>query len=188
MSSNGSNVLFLGAGIAFLASSLFLVPGELIKQHLQMGLYPDLGSAVQGIWSAAGIEGLYVGYDATCYRDVPYTMLELGVYELMKQAIRTDDDDRSTLREIGAASVTGATAALLTTPMDTIKTQVMLSEGAYNYWNCMMNTIHSHGWAGLFSGMEARISWIVPFVCIYLPLYDTLKRTLIQRHEESTRL
>lgn len=150
-----------------------------------MELYPDFLSAVQGIWGTAGVEGFFVGYDATCYRDVPYTMLELGVYELVKKAIRSDDEKGSTLREIGAASITGATAAFLTTPMDTIKTKLMLSEEACNYWDCVMNTVDSHGLAGLFSGMEARISWIVPFVCIYLPLYDKLKRTLMQRHQDS---
>lgn len=179
-----SNVLFLGAGIAFLSSSMFLVPGELVKQQLQMGLYPDFWSAVYGIWGLSGLEGFFVGYDATCYRDVPYTMLELGVYELVKKAIKDMDDKDSTLREIGAASITGATAAFLTTPMDTIKTKLMISKEVTNYWECVMNTVDSHGLAGLFCGMEARISWILPFVCIYLPLYDKLKRTLVQRHQE----
>ncbi len=181
-----STILFVGAGIAFLSSSLFLVPGELVKQQLQMGLYPDFSAAVQGIAGSAGVEGFLVGYDATCYRDVPYTMLELGVYELLKKAF--DNESKSTLREVGAASITGAIAAFLTTPMDTIKTKLMLSEESCNYWDCAMNTLESHGVEGLFSGMEARISWIVPFVCIYLPLYDNIKRLLIQRHEETQRL
>jgi solute carrier family 25 S-adenosylmethionine transporter 26 len=180
-----SHILFWGAGIAFLSSSLFLVPGELVKQQLQMGLYPDFSAAVQGIAGTAGVEGFFVGYDATCYRDVPYTMLELGVYELLKKAL--DNEKKSTLREVGAASITGAIAAFLTTPMDTIKTKLMISDETYNYWDFAMNTLDSHGLEGLFSGMEARISWIVPFVCIYLPLYDNIKRFLIQRHEETKR-
>ena len=56
-----------------------MVPGELIKMRLQIGRYTGLGHALRSIYSTSGIAGFYTGYWAVCLRDIPYTMLELGL-------------------------------------------------------------------------------------------------------------
>ena len=78
-------LLFVGAALAFVASSITLVPGEVLKQALQMEQYESLPAAVQGIYQHSGWAGFYTGYEAVLCRDVPYTMLELGLYELFKR-------------------------------------------------------------------------------------------------------
>ena len=70
---------YLAAALSFIASSLVMVPGELIKMRLQIGRYTSLGHALRSIYSTSGLGGFYTGYWAVCLRDIPYTMLELGL-------------------------------------------------------------------------------------------------------------
>lgn len=73
--------VFLCGGIAFIASSIALTPGELIKQRLQTGMYNSILQGITTIWRTEGLLGFYQGYFSICLRDVPFTMLELGLYE-----------------------------------------------------------------------------------------------------------
>jgi solute carrier family 25 S-adenosylmethionine transporter 26 len=83
------------------------------------------------IIQSEGIRGLFVGYYATLVRDVPYTMMELGLYENMKsflqryrkQSVSAAND------ELAAAAVTGGITAFITTPLDLIKTKLMMQVG-----------------------------------------------------------
>jgi hypothetical protein len=56
-----------------------------------------------------GLRGFYAGYIATLVRDVPYTMLELGLYENIKALIKSvkREDSTSNADELFAAAVTG---------------------------------------------------------------------------------
>mmetsp|Transcript_6630 Transcript_6630/g.10944 ORF Transcript_6630/g.10944 Transcript_6630/m.10944 type:complete len:405 (+) Transcript_6630:50-1264(+) len=186
--------LYICAGIAFAASSTILVPGELLKQQLQMGHYGTLGEAVHHIYATSGLSGFLNGYQGVCVRDIPYTMMELGLYDWIKTTIlasqqeENNEDEseelRSTLdtsQEIMAAALTGGLAGFLTTPLDTIKTKLMVDSVLYGndgFAACFATTLHDHGWAALFAGAAARVAWLVPFSAIYLPLFDAMKRQL----------
>ena len=169
----------VAAGLAFLASSIPLVPGEFLKQQLQMGYWDvhslsGLGDAVGNLVATKGWMTLYTGYDAVLLRDVPYTMLELGIYHWCT----TNCPAWPTLL---SAAVTGAVTACLTTPLDTIKTQIMV--GDLDAWSDVWSL--EHPW-GLWAGLAARVAWIVPFTMIYLPTYDGLKGWLEARQQAST--
>mmetsp|Transcript_6146 Transcript_6146/g.9779 ORF Transcript_6146/g.9779 Transcript_6146/m.9779 type:complete len:234 (-) Transcript_6146:709-1410(-) len=51
--------LFAVAGLAFLASSVVLVPGELIKQRLQMGQISSIAEGFSSIWKNEGFFGFF---------------------------------------------------------------------------------------------------------------------------------
>ena len=81
------------------------------------------------------MKGFFVGYGATLLRDVPYTMLELGLYENIKVLIKSNKQkskkELSSNDELVAAAVTGAIVSLITTPLDVVKTKLMMqSSGA----------------------------------------------------------
>lgn len=187
--------LFVGAALAFVASSVAIVPGEYVKNQLQMDRYDGLTEAVTGIMASRGIPGFFVGYDAVMYRDVPYTMLELGLYEVFKTALFSSQSssDSSKPRSVGvwddvlAAALTGGITAFLTTPLDVIKTKLMVDDAyaGYSFLDCWLATVESHGIGSVFAGVVARIAWILPFVTIYLPTYDFLKRLLWQRQVQN---
>jgi solute carrier family 25 S-adenosylmethionine transporter 26 len=179
--------LWIGAALAFLPSSILGVPGELVKQQLQMSYYDGPFEAIQGIYSQSGLPGFFVGYEAVCYRDIPYTVLELGLYEFFKNLIdnnRPAEQKPAAWEDILAAFATGAIVAVVTTPLDTVKTKLVLDDYS-GFYECFSHTVHDHGWTAVFAGVDARIAWIIPFTGLYLPTYDFLKRKLLEHHIQS---
>lgn len=78
-------VIAASAGIANVAASLVRVPCEVLKQRLQVGLYPNVASALRSmITTPAAIPRLYAGLSAQLVRDVPLAATEFVVYENLK--------------------------------------------------------------------------------------------------------
>ena len=182
-------MLYIIAGMAFIASSVVLCPGELLKQQLQMGHYSSLNEAMTEIFDMQGLKGFFTGYQGVCFRDVPYTMMELGLYDSLKKKYLSSQENKSALsvgEEIVAAAITGAIAGFVTTPLDTIKTKLMVDGyAADGFMHCLEQTIHDHGTGALFAGAAARVAWLIPFSAIYLPLFDYIKRQLGQINRQS---
>lgn len=180
--------VYLCAALAFMASSVILVPGEFIKQQLQMGMYPNLQEVLTQVLATSGVFGCYAGYDAVLMRDIPYTMLELGLYDQLKSLYVKAKipgiggvPTLSSWEEVAVAGLTGSIAGFCTTPLDTIKTKLMVDTDLYSdgFWQCLTETIQDHGIESLFAGALARILWVGPFTAFYLPIYDLAKRSMI---------
>jgi hypothetical protein len=182
---------FVGAALAFVASSFVIVPGEFVKNQLQMDYYDGLWDAVTGIASTRGLPGFFVGYDGVMYRDVPYTMLELGLYEVFKATLLRRKSSPGQFKnppviwdDLLAAALTGGITAFLTTPLDAVKTKLMVDAeyAGYSFAECFGATVEAHGFGSVFAGVVARVAWILPFTTIYLPTYDFLKRWMWRRY------
>mmetsp|Transcript_10984 Transcript_10984/g.17905 ORF Transcript_10984/g.17905 Transcript_10984/m.17905 type:complete len:355 (+) Transcript_10984:72-1136(+) len=184
-----SGVQFLTAAIAMLACSVILVPGEVIKTRIQAAAGGSMMGVIAQTLKSEGVGGLFSGYYATLVRDVPYTMLELGVYENIKTFMRklgNNGGELSGKEELTAAAITGAVAAFFTTPLDLVKTKLMMQGvgGAAQYSGVAgaLASIYSEGGvSGLFVGATARIAWLVPFTTIYLGVYEASKRQFLLR-------
>ena len=77
------------AAIAFIASTIFLVPAELVKTRMQTSHYESFWSCVRDstLPHRGGIRGLYLGYIAILVRDLPYFSLQLGCYDNAKNLL-----------------------------------------------------------------------------------------------------
>merc|ERR1712087_222970 len=136
---------------------------------------------MKAIYESDGISGFYVGFVPLLMGDVPYTMLELGVYDTLKRfLLQTKNKDKKNgdkldgltqFDEIFAAAVTGGVAGYFTTPFDTIKTKIMVDDDMVysGFVDCVIQTMNDHGLDSLMQGGLARIAWLVPFTAIYLP-------------------
>lgn len=173
-------VIFVAAAAAFLASSVVLVPGELLKQRLQMGQITSVRQGIPYIFKNEGILGFYAGYSGVCLRDVPYTMLELGVYDNFKSMYMKFKNRTESTKwdELLAAAVSGGITGLLTAPLDNIKTKLTVEVGYKGFFDCLSKTVQSGGMSALFSGSVARVAWLMPFTAIYLPVYEIIKRRM----------
>jgi solute carrier family 25 S-adenosylmethionine transporter 26 len=190
-------MLIVLAALSFVASSLVVIPGELLKQHLQMGHYPGCFDALWHIVNTQGIFGLYSGYDGVLFRDVPYTALELSLYDMFKNVLvsrlqQNDDDgfnDENSTRElrmpekVAIAGLTGGLAGLITTPFDTVKTKAVIDFVGMSFWDSAVLTIENHGPEALFCGATARVAWLIPVTAIYLPMYDFIKGKIQEQHD-----
>ena len=145
-----------------------------------MGQISSVRQGIPKILKEDGILGFYAGYSGVCLRDVPYTMLELGIYDNFKTMyLKFKNRTESTqLDELLAAAVAGGMCGFLTAPLDNIKTKLMVETGYNGFFDCLAKTVQTGGVPALFSGSAARVAWLMPFTAIYLPVYEIIKRKL----------
>jgi len=128
--SPGATALYAG-GIAAAGSSIVKVPIAVCVRSVQAGIYPDALSAGHAIVKRGGPSGLFCGFVPTVLEDIPDMAFKFAAYESLRLVHqRLIGDRRATPAEdfaIGAAS--GAFAAAATTPLDVIKTNMMVSAG-----------------------------------------------------------
>lgn len=179
--------IFIAAAAAFIVSSVVLVPGELLKQRLQMGQIASLREGIPQIFKNDGILGFYAGYSGVCLRDIPYTMLELGLYDNLKEKIiqfknknaaAGQEKEGGQLENLLAALISGGITAFLTAPLDNVKTKLMVDTGYNGFFDCMAKTAKTNGVGALFAGSAARVAWLMPFTAFYLPVYEIIKRKI----------
>ncbi|CAN0241744.1 unnamed protein product, partial [Hapterophycus canaliculatus] len=102
---------------------LVRVPTENVKQKMQAGLHGTATETVNAILKNGGATGFYAGYLTTVVREIPFSFIQFPIYEWLK--VKTS----SPLEPYEAAScgsVSGAFAAAVTTPIDVVKTRLML--------------------------------------------------------------
>ncbi|KAF2796236.1 mitochondrial carrier protein [Melanomma pulvis-pyrius CBS 109.77] len=132
-------LLHAGASsIAELVSCAILTPAEVIKQNAQMVSSSSPTNATIQTLSKfkSNPLALWRGYTALTGRNLPFTALQFPMFERLKENIRAYRDGRGlttgTIWESGfitvfSAGSAGAVAAVITTPVDVVKTRIMLS-------------------------------------------------------------
>ncbi|CAD0107183.1 unnamed protein product [Aureobasidium uvarum] len=129
------------SSIAELVSCAILTPAEVIKQNAQMvDTAKGDNKANATLQTLAKFRSnplaLWRGYTALAGRNLPFTALQFPIFERLKQGIKKHREDRgtrtNTLLENGlitaaSAGSAGAFAAVVTTPVDVVKTRIMLA-------------------------------------------------------------
>ncbi|KAI5264108.1 hypothetical protein E4T47_08845 [Aureobasidium subglaciale] len=128
------------SSIAELVSCAILTPAEVIKQNAQMVDTAKGDKANATLQTIAKFRSnplaLWRGYTALAGRNLPFTALQFPIFERLKEGIKKHRVDRgtrtNTLLENGlitaaSAGTAGAFAAVVTTPVDVVKTRIMLA-------------------------------------------------------------
>ncbi|KAF2717582.1 mitochondrial carrier protein [Polychaeton citri CBS 116435] len=130
-----------------LVSCAILTPAEVIKQNAQMvdnssSDKPKVNATVQTLKRfRSNPLALWRGYTALAGRNLPFTALQFPMFERLREGVKSYRDERgirtNTLLEGGvitaaSAGTAGSVAAVVTTPVDVVKTRIMLAaaEGA----------------------------------------------------------
>jgi len=187
----------LSASVAEVAACLIRVPTEVIKTRSQTSTYGALANSslatTKLIWKADGIKGFYRGFGTTVMREIPFTSLQFPMYEFFKQRLSYILYEKSSsLRPYEASlcgSAAGGIAAALTTPLDVLKTRVMLdlrdpSHPAYLPPLRRLRQIYlSEGFPALFAGVIPRTMWISAGGAVFLGMYEWAIDVLGFSHE-----
>ncbi|GAB7348452.1 hypothetical protein MBLNU459_g6869t1 [Dothideomycetes sp. NU459] len=127
------------SSIAELVSCAILTPAEVIKQNAQMVDSTKKGpnATLQTLSRfRSNPLALWRGYAALAGRNLPFTALQFPMFERLKEWIKQYRDEKgtrtNTLFESGlitaiSAGSAGSVAAVVTTPVDVVKTRIMLS-------------------------------------------------------------
>ncbi|GJJ77008.1 solute carrier family 25 (mitochondrial S-adenosylmethionine transporter), member 26 [Entomortierella parvispora] len=180
-----------------IAACFVRVPTEVIKQRMQTKQFQTTSAAVKSVIHNEGILGFYRGYFSTVAREIPFTCIQFPLYEYMKKtyAHATQRKQVDPWEAAICGSIAGGIAAGITTPLDVIKTRLMLSQrnatvgaaGAPNaaYYSGIIPTfkriLAEEGPRALFSGIGPRVMWISIGGSIFLGVYEKAKVALADR-------
>lgn len=187
---NLSAVAHLTAGaIGGAASSLVRVPTEVVKQRLQTGQFASAPDAVRLIVAKEGFKGLYVGYGSFLLRDLPFDAIQFCIYEQIRigyrLAARRDlNDPENAIIGAFAGAITGA----ITTPLDVIKTRLMVQGSANQYkgiCDCVRTIVKEEGTHALLKGIGPRVLWIGIGGSIFFGVLERTKQILAQKRPPS---
>ena len=131
------------SGTAELVSCAILTPAEVIKQNAQMvdnspnKGKPRINATIQTMRRfRSNPLALWRGYTALAGRNLPFTAMQFPMFERIREGIKKYRDDRglrtNTLLEGGlitavSAGTGGSISAVITTPIDVVKTRIMLT-------------------------------------------------------------
>lgn len=171
----------VAASLGEVAACAVRVPTEVVKQRAQAGQYPSSLSALRGILSqhrVIGIPGvwmeLYRGWAVTIMREVPFTVIQFPLWEAMKAYRRgmagTDTNNAVESGLFGSAA--GAVAAGITTPLDVLKTRMMLAKEKTAMVPLLKQILRENGARGFFAGIGPRVLWISAGGAIFLGSYQ----------------
>ncbi|KAI5654600.1 hypothetical protein M9H77_31787 [Catharanthus roseus] len=170
------------------ASSIVRVPTEVVKQRIQMGQFTSAPEAVRCIVAKEGFKGLFAGYGSFLLRDLPFDAIQFCIYEQLrigyKLAAKRDlKDPENALIGAFAGAITGA----ITTPLDVIKTRLMIQGSAKQYegiLHCVRSIAREEGTCALFKGLGPRVLWIGIGGSIFFGVLERTKSMLASRHRD----
>lgn len=167
------------------------VPTEVVKQRAQAGHHGGSSAKALGHilsrYSAAGgglftvWRELYRGWGITVFREVPFTVIQFPLWEAMKawgRRRRNDGRDVSAGESAIYGSLAGGVAAASTTPLDVLKTRVMLSRERVSVGEVFRRMARDEGVRPFFAGIAPRVTWISIGGAIFLGSYQWVINTM----------
>ncbi|CAL9001193.1 unnamed protein product [Prunus brigantina] len=176
---------FTAGAFGGIAASLVRVPTEVVKQRMQTGQFTSASDAVRLIASKEGFKGFYAGYGSLLLRDLPFDAIQFCLYEQLRlgykaAAKRELNDPENAIIGAFAGALTGAA----TTPLDVIKTRLMVQGSANQYKgiiDCVQTIVREEGPPALLKGIGPRVLWIGIGGSIFFGVLERTKRFLSQR-------
>ncbi|KAB8238818.1 mitochondrial carrier domain-containing protein [Aspergillus alliaceus] len=183
----------IASSLGEMVSCAVLTPAEVLKQNAQM---LDINKSVSSpLRKGATIQvlakfrhrpwKLWSGYTALVGRNLPFTGLHFPIFEGVRGwliSVRERGKDsvgkRAVLTGV-AAGVSGTVASVVTTPIDVVKTRVMLGASGEGAARKVKGTVavgkevlREEGVKGLFRGGALRSLWSAVGMSIYLGMYE----------------
>jgi len=178
----------LAGGCASLATSFVYTPSECIKQRCQVTGAVSAWAATRSIVATDGVFGLYKGWTAVLCRNIPQSAIKFFVFEqLMRTAYSTCSPVSSPLPTLAIGGIAGSTAAVFTTPFDTIKTRLQTQGlGASQGGRVMRGVIPTmkdiilhEGVGGLYRGVIPRLFIYVTQGAVFFTSYEMARKALL---------
>ena len=186
---------FASGGVAGFCQVIATCPMERLKILQQVG--GKTAGSVSQIVSQIGIAGLYQGVEACYARDIVFAGLYFGIYYETRKALQQRKQNAAMKRngqtaELGplddliAGMAAGVPAALITCPLDVIKTRMQacgLDANGCRVAVGSFSTTAAELWAeggaaAMFKGVGGRVGRVAPQMAICLVLYQALTKFL----------
>ena len=164
---------FLGTGVR--------IPNEVLKQRLQTGQHAHVLEAARVVIRGGGVAALFAGTTATLAREVPFYVLGMVAYERLKAVARgISGKELTPWQTIFVGALSGAIAAVATTPADVLKTRIMTGRApaGLGALGLAKQMVADEGIASLYKGAMPRALWIAPLGAMNFAGYELAKKAL----------
>lgn len=173
---------------ATVASDAVFTPMDMVKQRLQLA-----NSPYKGVWDCVGrvmredgIKAFYASYRTTVLMNAPFTAVHFSTYEAVKRALmevspESASDERLVVHATAGAAA-GALAAVVTTPLDVVKTQLQCQGvcgcdrfKSDSIGDVIKTIVEKDGYKGLIRGWIPRMLFHAPAAAICWSTYEAGK-------------
>ncbi|KAF1930907.1 mitochondrial carrier [Didymella exigua CBS 183.55] len=177
----GAAAHMLAASVAEVAACAVRVPTEVVKQRAQAGQHPSSLAALTHILRQRSARGLphvwrelYRGWSITIAREIPFTVIQFPLWEALKARRRAQTGRTHVSGWEGGVlgSAAGAVAAAFTTPLDVLKTRMMLAREKQPMFSMLSQILRESGPRAFFAGIGPRVGWISVGGAIFLGSYQ----------------
>ncbi|KAH0615054.1 uncharacterized protein H6S33_000690 [Morchella sextelata] len=174
----------IAASLGEVAACSVRVPTEVVKQRAQASQFPSSWAALRHTFTANQSPvriwaELYRGWGVTVMREIPFTVIQFPLWEAMKEWRGRQKGRRCNPGESAVfGSASGAVAAALTTPLDVLKTRLMLAKEKQSAVSTFKGIVREEGVSALFKGIGPRVLWISIGGAIFLGAFDSAKVAL----------
>lgn len=106
-----------------------------------------------------GIRSMVQGFNPTVFRQIANTSLKFTVYNMLRHVINPQNEPQSVMTTLGLAGVASLVQAVVTQPLDVIKSRMQTSNGLLLYGNsliCSYRIFIKEGPQRLWSGLLPR--------------------------------
>jgi hypothetical protein len=191
---------FSCGAFAGLIQGLIVCPMEHVKCRIQIqhgkgaadNLYKGPTQAIRSIVGSHGIHGLYRGWWATAWREVPAFGMYFSIYDILKDRTNSFLAKQAGIEETGntfpqhshawfASAISGGITGALTWgviyPIDIIKTRIQTApldtpKEDLRIINVARTIVRDHGWRHLFRGLNITLIRAFPVNGIIFPVYE----------------
>lgn len=178
----GAKAFTAGAAGA-VGASIVKVPASVLIRGVQAGVYTSVFQGFGKILASRGVPGLFVGYLPTLIEDVPDMAVKFAAYESLRQmhagltGKRREDGHAGDDMAIGG--IAGAAAAAATTPLDAVKTRMMVGATGKPLGPLAAAAIavRTSGVGGLFAGWWPRTASNFVNSGIFFVFFEALRAT-----------
>ena len=177
-------------GAASVATSFVYTPSECVKQRCQVSGNVKAWQAARMIVRESGVGGLYKGWTAVLCRNIPQSAIKFFVFEKLMRAVYASAAGRGagTLPALAVGGIAGSTAAMFTTPFDTVKTRLQtvgiagVDKGgvARGVAATARDIVAAEGVGGLYRGLLPRLFIYVTQGAVFFSSYEFVRRSLLQ--------
>lgn len=178
---------------ASIAAQLVWTPVDVVSQRLMVAGTPLTGAdCLKKIVCRDGVKGLYRGFGVSIMTYAPSSALWWGSYSLAHRVIcGLSDKKEAAVAELGVQGVSAAVAsgisALVTTPLDTVKTRMQVAEGeSRTVAQTVVGLVREGGIRACYRGIGPRWASMSLSSATMVTTYELLKK-LSTKHQESYR-
>ncbi|GAB4856280.1 hypothetical protein Ancab_014208 [Ancistrocladus abbreviatus] len=199
---------YISGAVAGCAATIGSYPFDLVRTILasqgEPKVYPNMRSAIVGIFKTRGLTGLYAGLSPTLVEIIPYAGLQFGTYDTFKRWTMAWNKWRSSNRGNGTDEslssfqlflcglAAGTCAKVVCHPLDVVKKRFQIEglerhprygarvehRAYHNMFDALHRILKTEGWAGLYKGIVPSVVKAAPAGAVTFVAYESASEWL----------